>query len=216
MSSLNTNVFNQLLSVVEEKTEGQLTNEKLKLMHMAISFKIHDLDSANEIRTLLEHLKKLENAASQDSRLSLNCKICKPQVLKEIRDLLLLKALTCLKYSCTNMDMKEKCEVMKILVSDDDYGKIDNYRMQWPENLGITIDELVEPIICLNEVTKTTEKSHLATQTRAIREEILPRIYFASCFIEDNYRVKKLFDSRNWNYGIGQYIVELKTILQPS
>jgi len=213
MSILSVNVFTQLLSLVEAKNESKLTNEKLKLMHMAVNFRIHDLDSANEIRKLLAHLEKLGNEASQDSRLSPNCKQYKPAVLQEVRDLLLLKALTCLKYSCTDMDINEKIEIMHILVPDGDYVKIDKYRMYCLGDSVTVIDELVESIISLNGVSKITDKSHVATQTRAIREEILPLLYFASCFVKDNSRIKELFNSKKWNYGIERYMVELKTIL---
>lgn len=211
---MSIDVFNQLLSQVEAANQSKLTDEKLKLMHMAVSFRIHDLDSANEIRKLLERLEELANEASQDPRLSANCRQSKPAVLQEVRDLLLLKALTCLKYSCANMDINEKCEVMHMLIPDSDFVKIDKYRMQCLGDSVTIIDELVGSINSLNVTPKTIDKSHVASQTRAIRETILPQLYFACCFVEDNSRIKELFNSKKWNYGIERYIVELKTILQ--
>ncbi len=96
--SLRARYFCRLLPMIEERTYGKFAREKEKLMQMAIGFKIHDVDSAREISKLVILLDRLEHEAYEDSRLGANCARYKPLVFKEVRWLLMLRALTYLKY----------------------------------------------------------------------------------------------------------------------
>lgn len=199
--SLRAKHLHKLLSMVNEMTSGKLTRERLKLMQMALGFKVHNLDSATEIKKILARLEQLQNEALTDQRLSSNCRTSKPEVFKEVRYLLLLSVLTYLKYSCMNMVIEEKCEILHSLGFDGNHEKIEEYRKQCYKNCqGIEYNEKVLNGLA-GDIKMLSGWYHSSFISHArVRYMMMQNIYWASCFVEDNPTIRELFSSREWNY----------------
>lgn len=203
--SLRVRYFCRLLSMIEERTSGRFAREKEKLMQMAVGFKIHDADSAREISKLVVLLERLEREAYNDSRLSAKCARYKPLVFKEVRWLILLRALTCLKYFNLGLDCREKGDILHILGFTGGYEEIEDYRIQCAKNgYGESFDV-----------------SRLATEIRSLskfwqmgfnraRQLLIPKIYWGSCFAADHPEIKEAFESKEWTHDVRRYIIGIK------
>ena len=216
-TSLRAKYFCKLLSIVEKRTWGALLPEKERLMKMALGFKIHSIDDAREISklvTLLDRLKQeaKNEAENVDSNLSNNCRKHKPQVFHEVKWLLKLRALTCLKFSsCLSLD--DKNTILKNLGFEDDFNKIDNYRVECLKN-GLNMDlwGLLSSIKELKDFPSTLSsfKSRgigVVGVNKWIKEK-RSALYWASCFIMDHPEFRELLESKEWNYNVRKYIIK--------
>lgn len=120
--------------MIEKETQGKLVSRKLRLMQMSLGFSPNNVDSAKEIMKLVELLERLEHEADEDPQLSVNCGKYKPELFREVRWLLLLKALTHLRYNNAYLDSEEKCNILSILGFIGGYEQIDEYRIQCLKN----------------------------------------------------------------------------------
>jgi len=203
--SLRARYFCRLLSMIEERTYGKFAREKEKLMQMALGFKVHDVDSAREISKLVTLLDRLEHEAYKDSRLGANCARYKPLVFKEVRWLLMLRALTYLKYFHVGLDSKEKSDILHILGFPGDYEQIEDYRIQcaknrFDENIDISrVSRLAGDIRSLNRFWQMG--------FNRARQILIPLIYWASCFTADHPEIEELFESKEWNYDVKRYVI---------
>ncbi|MEW6621014.1 MAG: DEAD/DEAH box helicase [bacterium] len=202
--SLRAKYFCKGLAILEQKTvgsrKGELRHPYLNLMRMAIQFKVHNNDEASEISKLIELLDKLEQESQDDPRLSNNCKKNKPKVFNEVKWLLKLTALTSLKY--TNIDLEEKNNILNTLLGfEGDYNEIDNYRVECLKNGGgrVSISQLSKGLRNMNELVRLF---------REAKDWFRIDVYWASCFIEDDSELKELFQSREWNYKVREFIIK--------
>lgn len=201
-TSLRVKHFCKLLSMVEEETIGELAGKKEKLMRMALGFKIYSTDSARDLSQLIKLLERLGHEAQEDPRLSGNCRKSKPKVFKEVRCLLMLRALTDLQYLDVSLNSREKSDILHILGFTGGYEQIEDYRIECVKNgcgQDIDIGRLAGYMRSLNAFKEMGSKR--ATQM------LIPLIYFASCFAADHLEIKELFESKEWNYNVKNYII---------
>lgn len=202
--SLRTKYFCKLLSLIEKKDEGAFEREKIKLMLMVIGFKIYHLEDAKEISNLYSKLEKLEKEASEDPRLSGNCRKNKPKILHEVKWLLKLRALTFLKIN-NNLIDKDKLKLLEILGFEKNINKIDEFRKDCLEKgtkKSVTdLYQIMKRIKNLQEIK--------FFPTRIIENQIKKSsfIYWASCFTDDDSKIKELFESKDWNYNVKKYVI---------
>lgn len=165
--SLRAKYFCKLLLIIEKRDEGALIREKEKLMGMAIGFRVHNIDDAKEISKLVTRLDRLEKEAHVDTKLKVNCRKHKPQVFREVRWLLKLRALTYLEYFNPSLDSHEKNNILRILGFEGDYNEIDKYKIEClEEGCGQNISELFNKINIVDKNIKSineriSNKSHL-------------------------------------------------------
>ena len=124
----------ELLLAVKEKTYGKFAQERLKLMQMAMGFRPNNAESAEQIAALVVYLKQLEQAAIGDNQSSINGAKYKPLILKEVRWLILLRALTHLHYTCKSLSSIAKTRILNCLGFKGDYEQIQEYRIQCLQN----------------------------------------------------------------------------------
>ncbi len=202
-TSLRARHFRRLLSLIEEKTNGSLVSERLRLMRMALGFSPHDVDSAREIVKLVELLERLAHEAEDEApRLSVNCQRNKPRLFRETRWLLILRALTCLENLNTAPSRGEKYDILQALGFTGGYEEIDNYRIQCLRNgCGESMDiaRLVDEIRSLNRFVQMG--------FNRARQLLISRIYWASCFV-DYPEIKGAFESREWNREVRRYVIK--------
>lgn len=198
--SLRAGYFRKLLLMIEQRTYGKFGREKEKLMQVAIGFKVHNADDAIQISKLIALLNRLERDAYEDSRLGANCAKYKPLVFKEVRWLLVLRALTYLHYSSGAMGSGEMSEILNILGLTGSYEQINDYRIQCLKNgCDMDISRLAGNLTSLNQFSQMGFK-------RA-RQMLIPLVYWASCFAVDQPQIRELFDSKEWNYDLKRYVV---------
>ena len=198
--SLRVRYFRKLLAMVEEKTEGKLNAEKEKLMQMALGIKVYDIESAKQVSKLAGLLDQLEREAAADARLSVNCRRYKPSLYKEVKWLLILRGLTALKIFGRDLGPEEKANILDILGFPGKYEDLGSYRLQCLERSGYgDIHQLSENI----DILQMFDQHGYA---RA-HDLLIPFIYLASCFV-DYPEIKKIFDSKEWNHNIRNYVIK--------
>lgn len=207
--SLRASYFCNLLSTVEEKTDGVFRKKREQLLKMAIGFKIHSLQDAKEMTNLVKLIDRLEQEAILDPRLSKNCQKHKPRVLNEGKWLLKLRALTYLKYFNPNLNIDTKNEILKILGFKGDYNKVDEFRLEClDKGSKQDIKHLFRDI---KKVKNLSSDRILALMDKEEKihwiRRFKPSVYWSSCFKMDYPEFKEIFSSKEWNYKVRKYII---------
>jgi len=203
-TSLRARELYRLLSKANEKTMGKFVRETDVLSRHAIGFKVCTIEDAMEISRIATQLEQLEREAMDDPRLSESCRRggYKHRMFREVRYLLKLRALTYLKYF-SNLSLDEKRWALSILGFDGDYDRVDEYRLRCLEKGGYgDVDQLVRRLEGIKSIS-----SLLKLKKQEVSRLIIPTIYWAYCFLEDEPRLRELFESKKWNYNVKRYLV---------
>ena len=203
--SLRAKYFCKLLSIIEKRDMGALEREKEKLMGMALGFKIHNVDDAREISKLVALLDRLEQEAYVDPRLSGNCSRHKPQVFRNVKWLLKLKALTSVKH--LKVGDYEKSKMIEVLGFDGELSKIDDYRLKClDKGCEKDLEKLLKVLKNYKNLSKL--RTGYLININRLQKGALYFIYWASCFTIDHPEFKNLFESKEWVYKVKRHIIK--------
>lgn len=187
---------------INQATMGKFVRQKETLFRLANKFGITSSKDAEIVTEIAKKLERLEEEAKNDGRLSVNAERHKPQVFKEVRWFLLLKALSSLKINSLNIIDEEKKDILLKLGFEGNVEDINKYREKCLlEGKGVTIENLVFNLRSRAGLYKSIKSSGWVVRSlsgiQRFWADVRNLLYWTSCF-RDYPAVRNLIKSKEF------------------
>ncbi|UCG03742.1 MAG: DEAD/DEAH box helicase family protein [Candidatus Heimdallarchaeota archaeon] len=186
---------NRLLRIIDEVKEGELNKQRYQMFKFTSKYNISTSKDIELIKQLLLKIDLFSQIAEKDTSLSKNCRKSKLSLLNDLKNFIVLKVLTQIKYN-DDLSTQEKEGMIEELDLKSDSTDIDKLRKKvLVQCCGKTV---VAIKASLNRIRKFSNRKKIFGQdTKPLlhketkRTKLLTELFCAYCFIKDDAAIAR-------------------------